>query len=59
MEVVAEAIWESEQVASAVSLLIMAIAGAVTLYASSHWSATKREERKRLKDTPEDDERDS
>lgn len=55
MEVVAQAFWESEQVASAISLLIMAIAGAITLYASSHWSAPKREKRRQLREAEEEE----
>lgn len=55
MAVLTQAFWESEQVASAISLLIMAIAGAITLYASSHWSAPKREERRKKREEEEED----
>ena len=48
--------WESETVASAFAFLVMAIGGAITLYASSHWSVPKREARKAKRDPQPEEE---
>lgn len=47
--IVSEGITDSPAVASAVAYFIMALAGALTLYATSHWSPERREKRRRIR----------
>ena len=44
-DIIAEGITDSPEVASALAYFIMAAAGALTLYATSHFSPERREKR--------------
>jgi hypothetical protein len=49
----AEGITDSPAVASAVAYFIMAAAGALTLYTTTHWAPEKREKRRKNKEDEE------